>query len=282
MAPLGIALAHLAQWNVPLIGPLLTIPVLAGAYVIYLRNMGHCPPAIRLRRKGLDSLLAGKPGKAEECFRESMAMLDGSDQVRSLVCLADALMDQGRYEESRECLVRALGLGDPTGSGQGSMADLLLLTRTDPEKAIDMAEQSMELGIHRSRRDIYFGGGVYNDLLCARYWARRVQALKQLGRRAEAEQAIGRAERLVEAAKTEARQTRPRNSILVKLILGGRIANHRALMVATAHWKIGLAFLAMENSSKAADHFRITRDTDRMGKYRRLAKQQLKLLPPRF
>jgi tetratricopeptide (TPR) repeat protein len=279
----GIALVILTTWDVPMIGRLLAVLVVVGAYVLNLRNMGHCPPELRLRRKGLDLLLAGKPDKAEKYYRQSLAMLAPSDQVRPLVCLADALMDQGRYQESQEYLERALKLGDSTGSGQNSMADLLLKMGTDPEKALDMAEQAVELSTGRSRRDIYFGGGVYNDLKCAKYWARRSQALVQLNRQSEARQAIDRAVRLVENAHTEARQTRPRNSFLVMLVIGSRrLSNHRDLAIATAHWQIGLAFLAIGDSSKAVEHFRITRDTDRRGKYRRLAQQQLTRLESRL
>ena len=281
MIPPAIALALLTPWSAAVLKWLLTIPVLIGALVSYLRNAGHVPHELRLRRKGLDSLIAGRPGEAEKYFRRSLAMLDPSDQVRPLVCLADALMDQGRYEESKKYLVRAIGLGDATGSGQGSMADLLLLTGADPQKALDMADQALELTTRTSRQDIYFKVGVRNDLRHARYWARRAQALAQLHRRAEARQAIDRASRLVKAAHEEAQQTKPRTPILAKLILGGRLAHSRNLALATAHWKIGLAFLAIDDPSKAIDHFRITRDTDRRGKYRNLARQELKRLESR-
>jgi hypothetical protein len=104
-----------------------------------------------------------------------------------------------------------------------------------------------------------------------------------LDRRAEALQAMDRATRIVEAAKEEARQTRPHNSFRVMLVIGShRLANHRDLAIATTHWQIGLAFLAIEDSGKAIEHFRITRDTDRRGKYRRLAQQQLSRLESRL
>jgi tetratricopeptide (TPR) repeat protein len=279
----GIDFTFPTLLDTPLIRWLLAILVFVGAYIIYLRNLGHCPPELRIRRKGMDLLLTGHPAKAEKHFRKSMAMLDVSCQVRPLVCLASALIDQGRYDESRECLVRALELGDSTGSGQGSMADLLLQIGTDPEKALEMADLAVELTTHSSRREIYFGGEVTNDLRRATYWARRAHALAQLSRSAEARQSIDRALRIVEAAKAEAQQTKPHNSILVMMIIGSRRLNHhRDLAVATTHWKIGLALLAMDDSSKAVDHFRITRDTDRRGKYRRLAQQQLARLESRL
>jgi tetratricopeptide (TPR) repeat protein len=261
----------------PSTGWVLIIPVLAGAYIIYLRNLGHCPPDLRLRRKGLDSLIAGRPDKAEKFFRRGLSMV-GSDRVRFLVCLGDALMDQGRFPESKECLASALELGDPTGSGQGSMTDLLLLTRTDPEKALDMADEAVALTTNGRIPDIYFGGDVYNDIKRSIYWARRSQALVQLNRLTEARQALDRALRLVEAAHADVSKVSPRSSIAVKLVLGNRVDHHRDLAISRAHWIIGLALLAIDDKNKAADHFRITRDTDRRGKYRRLAQQQLERL----
>ncbi len=278
----GTALAILTPWYSPQTGLLLAVLAVVGARVIYFRNMGHCPPELRLRRKGLDYLLAGKADKAEECFRTCLATCETPDRVRPLVCLADALIDQGRYEESQEYLRRALELGDPTGSGQGSMADLLLKTAVDPEKALDMAEQSMELTIGMPRNVVYFGGGVYDDLKRAKCWARKAQALVQLNRQTEAHQAIDRAVRLVENAHKEERQVRPRNSLLVMLVIGSRrLSSHRELALAVVHWQLGLAFLATDDSTKAIEHFRITRDTDHRGKYRRLAQQKIQQLESR-
>lgn len=255
------------------------IALVFGAYALYLRNLRHCPPNLRLRRKGLDSLLAGNPVKAELYFRKSLSTVDKSDRVRSLVSLSLALSDQCRYKESEECLDTALELGDPTGSGQGSMSDLLLLTRADPEKALELAEDALTLTCGNSRKDIYFGGEVNNDFRQAIFWARRAMALSQLGRHTEAQQAVNRATRIAEAASNAARQTTPHSSLAVSLAIGGRrLAHHRDLVVATAHWRIGLAFLALQDSTKAAFHFGIVRDADRRGKYRRLAQKQLEQL----
>lgn len=87
--------------------------------------------------------------------------------------------------------------------------------------------------------------------------------------------------RIAEGAKSESQQSGTQTSILATIVSGSRrIAHGRDLVVATTHWRIGLAFIAIGDSSKAADNFRITRDTDRRGKYRRLAQQQLKQLEP--
>jgi len=276
MASSGLAFALHIPLTALVFGCSLAIPAIGATLVILLRKLAFHSPELRSRRKGLDSLLAGRPEQAEKYFRKSLAMLEPPNRVRPLVCLGDALMDQGRYQEAKECLENAIGLGDPTGSGHGSMADLLLLMRTQPEKALEMADQAVELTTRSSGRDLYFGGDVTNNLRLVRYWARTAQALVQLDRQAEAQQAINRALRIVDATKAEAEQTRPRTSFATMLVLGNRrLSNHRDLAIATAHWKIGLALLALGHSGKAADHFRITRDTDRRGKYRRLAQQQL-------
>jgi len=254
----------------------LAIIVIAISFVILLRNLAFHSPELRLRRKGLDSLLTGHPEVAEMYFRKALVMRDPADRVRPLVCLGDALMDQGRYLEAKDFLERALQLGDLTGSGQDSMADLLLLTRTHPEKAIEMASEAVHLSTTKPEQDLYFGGGVYNDLKRAKYWARTAQALAQLDRHAEAQQAIDRALRIAEGAKVNAKRTRPRTSLAAKLVLGDRrLRNHRYLVMAATHWQIGLAFLAIDDKSRAADHFRITHDADHRGKYRRLAQQRL-------
>jgi tetratricopeptide (TPR) repeat protein len=196
----------------PMFGWSLAILVIAAILVILQRNLVFHSPELRFRRKGLDSLIAGQPEKAEKYFRKSLSMLDPSNHVRPLVCLGDALMDQGRYQEARKYLEMALELGDPTGSGQGSMADLLLLTRAELELALEMANQAVHLSASEVGPDIYFGGEVSNDLRHARYWARTAQVLVQLERPVEAQQAIDRALRIVDAAKAEAEQTTPRNS----------------------------------------------------------------------
>jgi tetratricopeptide (TPR) repeat protein len=174
--------------------------------------------------------------------------------------------------------MQALALGDETGSGQGSMADLLLITKADPERAIEMADQGMQLSTGRSSRDLYFGGEVANDLRRARCWARTARGLSQLNRKSEARQAIDRALRLTQAAEAEAATVRADTSVLAKLILGKRVRNGRDLALATAHWKIGLALLSAGEPSEAAEHFRRVRATDKRGKYRRLAQQALDAL----
>lgn len=263
-----------------LVAILLLLLLYLGTYVAYLRIFGHYPTTVRFRRMGLDSLLAGQPVEAESHFRASLATCDDPyDRVRAMVCLGDALMDQGRYEESKSFLLSALELGDPTGSAQESMADLLLTTGTDIERAIGMVEQAMELSKQRSNH-VYFNREVSNNLRLATCWARKANALALLDRRTEAQLAVEQAARIAESAKNQSRQTG--TPILTRIELERRrIAHGRGLAFATAHLAIGLAFLAIDDLGKAAEHFRITRDTDRQGKYRHLAQQKLEELEVR-
>jgi len=260
----------------PLPAAVLGVLVASAAYVIYLRNAMHCAPELRLRRKGLDRLLSGHASEAEVLFREALALTDGADQVRPMVCLVDSLMDQGRYQESKEFLLTALDLGDSSGSGQGTMADLLLLTGEDPNKAIEFSRQALELGAGRRNRDIYFGGDVAGTLRNAKCLARTAHAFAQMGNETKAREALGRATQMAADAQAEAEHTRPRNPMVVWLVIGDRrVANHRDLVFATLHWRIGLAYLSLGDRRRAVDHFQITQRADRRGKYRRLAAKQL-------
>jgi tetratricopeptide (TPR) repeat protein len=230
---------------------------------------------LELRMKGLERLIAGQPEEAEQCFRKALAESSSGERVRALVCLGDALMDQGRYAESRTCLEEALRLGDPTGSGQGSMADLLLATRSDPERAMAMAEEGMRLTTAKAGPDIHFGGEVSNDLKRAKYWARSAGALMLMHRKSEAQQAVDRAVNLAAAARAAASQTRAATPVLTRLLLGNRIARGRSLQMCATYWQVGRALLAVGDGARAADHFRIAQSSDIRGKYRRLAERQL-------
>jgi tetratricopeptide (TPR) repeat protein len=225
-------------------------------------------------------LLAGQPVEAEKCYRTVLdqgAKMQRSDRVRLLVCLADALYDQGRYEEARQYLDQALTLGDPTGSGQGSMCDVLLALKTSPEKAIEMADEAMRLqggsAVTRS-----FGTGwakASNDLLEARTWARKARALLMLDQRAEARQAVDSALSVLDGSKSEVQLASPEATLVGKLILGNRLNRMKQLTISGTSWQVGLALLAMGDKDKAAQQFCVARDRDPMGKYRLLAQKEL-------
>lgn len=263
----------------PSFGALALFAITFGGFIILSRTGALLPRHFRLQSKGLDLLLAGQPIQAEQCYRAALAMgssVPQDDRIRLLVCLGDALLDQARYDEAKQCLAQALSLGDPTGSGQGSMADLLIEQGTDPQGALDIAEKAMELQAGPMNR--HFGNrwsDVFSSFMEAKGWARQTQALVQLDKKSEARQAMDRSLRIAEAADVAAVQTNPQASLLARLILGDRLQNVKKLTITDVHWRIGLALLTMREPNKAAEHFRIARDNDPKGKYRRLAQQQL-------
>jgi tetratricopeptide (TPR) repeat protein len=234
----------------------------------------------KLLSKGLDLLLAGKPVEAEKCYRAALDMgakVPEPDRVRLLVCLGDALIDQNRYDEAKQYLTQALTLVDPTGSGQGSMCDLLLAQKAEPEKAIEMADEAARLQAQGNIGKAFGSrwAAVSQELLEARTWARKSQALHMLDRQTEAQQALDRAVRIVETSKSEMSQAMPQASLNARLILGNRLRRMKDLLIAGTYWRIGLALLDMHDNTKATEYFKVVRDTDSMGKYRNLAQKQL-------
>lgn len=255
--------------------------LLAMGVVIVLARFGLLQSRnSKLMGKGMDLRLAGKPIEAEKCLRvglRSGAKLKPADRLRLLVGLADALHDQGRYQEAKQYLDQALALGDPTGSGQASMSDVLLALKTSPEKAIEMADESMRLWGKLPAAQA-FGAEwtkTSTDLIEATTWARKARALLILDRRAEAQQALDRALSILDASKSEVQLTNPESSVEGKLILGDRLRRMKELAISETSWQVGLALLAMGDKDKAAQQFLIVRDTDHLGKYRSLAQKQL-------
>ncbi len=266
----------------PYFRPLIFMVIAVVVFVNRSRRGGSGSRAFQLRRKGLDLLLEGKPAEAEKCYREALkpgAEVSDSERVRLLVCLGDSLMDQGRYQEAEQCVMQALALGDPSGSGQGSMADVLILEKKDPEKAIEVADQALQLVTHPVNHR--FGdawSAVNNALYEAKTWARKSQALAQLDRRTEARQAIDRAIKIVDAEKGQLAVTVPKTNLIAELVLGDRLRRMKELTISDTHWQISQALLALQDAKAAAEHLRVVRDTDRVGKYRNLANAALERL----
>lgn len=271
---------HRLQAFLPSFSRLLVILLGYGAALGLTRSGIFSPRHFRLRKKGLDLLLAGKPIEAEKCYRVALdigANVPEADRVRLMVCLGDALIDQRRYQEAMQYLTQALELGDPSGSGEGSMCDVLLCMHQSPEKAIEMADEAMQLVAHEGFSQA-FGvrwAAIFKDLYEAKTWARKTQALLMLGQKTEAQQAVDRAVRIVEMSKPELQKVMPVTSLAGRLVLGNRLRRQKELTISDTHWQIGLSLLAMHDNVRAAEHFLVARDTDRMGKYRSLAQEQL-------
>jgi tetratricopeptide (TPR) repeat protein len=277
--PSGIESVFHGMREIPASSARLLIIVLGYGISILLLRLGiFSPRHFRLRRRGLNLLLSGKPIEAEKCYRAALdlgAKVPGSDRVRLLVCLADSLIDQRRYEEAKQYLTVALDLGDPTGSGQGSMCELLLAQKADLEKATQMADEASRLHPDHSR---VFGdrwAAASKDLHEAKTWGRKARALFMLDRRTEGRQALDRALRIVDMSKPEVERAKPKTSLLPTLVLGNRLRRMKHLTISATYWQIGLALLAARDTNKAAECFLVVRDTDIMGKYRSLAQEQL-------
>jgi tetratricopeptide (TPR) repeat protein len=229
--------------------------------------------AFALRRKGLDAVLAGKPIEGEGFFRTALLEeLPDTERVRFLVCLGDALIDQGLYDEAEQQLALALAVGDATGSAQGSMADVLLLKKNDPERALYMAEQSFALSDTRRTRADH---ETLENLRGARLWARRAQAYLQMNRRDDAEDAVKNAVALAVEAHACDREPDEVGVDLAELLAAVPLRRLESLAFAATHWRIGAALAAMGEGDRAAEHFRIAWNADRGGKYRLLAEKAL-------
>lgn len=257
--------------------------VIIGAGIVLIRSGAIFPSYLRLQRKGLDLALEGKPVEAEKCYRAALdlsAKVPESDRVRLLVCLGDALIDQGRYGEATQFLTQALELGDPTGSGQSSMCDVLLAQKTSPQKALEMADEAMQL-LSRTLDGMSFGASwatVSKNLLEAKTLARKARALLMLDRRTEARQALDRALSILNESRSDLQVVRPQASLAGRLAVGDRLQRMKESTISDAFWQVGLSLLAMGDKGKAAEEFLVVRDTDRIGKYRGLAQKQLESL----
>jgi tetratricopeptide (TPR) repeat protein len=226
-----------------------------------------------LRRKGLDAVLAGRPIEGEGFFRTALEEdLTDTDRVRFLVCLGDALIDEGLYAEAEQQLAHALELGDATGSAQGSMADVLLLLASDPERAQHMAEQSFALAEDRGTGE---GHETLVNLRGARLWTRKAQAQLQMNHRDAAEEAIQNAVALAVEAHACDREADEVGVDLAELVATVPVRRLESLAIAATHWRIGTVLASLGHNERAAEHFRIAWNADRGGKYRLLAEKAL-------
>jgi len=225
-----------------------------------------------LLKQGLEAELAGRPVEAEDCFRKILALgakLDQESQVRALVCLSDALCDQDRLAEAKGYVEAALTMGDATGSGQGTMCDLLLAEMSDPERALHLAEEAMQrvTAQPRSRED-----ETVRAMFLAKYWARKTRALVQLGQLSEARSAVKTAIEVME----NARVPRPASGSKAAEMVFGRPSDvFHHLLTAAVSLYIGEALVALDADDQAVNYFAIARDTDPKGKYRIAAIKEL-------
>jgi tetratricopeptide (TPR) repeat protein len=230
------------------------------------------------RRRGLEHALAGRPAEAQKCYRkglEQSAKIPDGLRVRLLVCLGNALMDEDRLTEAEDCFAVALQIGDRTGSCQGSIAELLLKRKREPEKVLKVADLAYALEAERFRASPVAWKEQYLGLREAACLTRKAQAFALLDRISEAREAVDKAVSLLKAAE-EGDATRHFDDEAMKRFLFDRRSHDRQkLQFAALHFNLGSAFLALRNTREAIAQFRSGRDVDPKGKYRKLCEQQL-------
>jgi tetratricopeptide (TPR) repeat protein len=235
------------------------------------------------RRRGLEHALAGRPAEAQKCYRkglEQSAKIPDALRVRLLVCLGDALMDEDRLTEAEDCFSVALQIGDKTGSCQGSIADLLIKRKREPEKALKVADHAYALEAERFRASPVAWKEQYLGLREAACLARKARAFVLLDQNSDARQAVEKAVGLLKSAE-EAHGARQLDDEQMKRLLFDRRGRDRQkLQFAALHFTIGNAFLALKDTQKAIAQFKSGRDGDPRGKYRKLCEQRLAELGP--
>jgi tetratricopeptide (TPR) repeat protein len=235
------------------------------------------------RRKGIEHTLAGHPEQAQKCFRRALEQSENIPdalRVRLLVCLGDALMDQDRLSEAEDCFSVALQIGDRTGSCQGSIADLLLKEKREPEKALKVADHAYALEAERYREAPVAWKEQYLGLREAVCLARKARAFVLLDQNSDARQAVEKAAGLLKSAKEAHGAQQLDDEQMKRLLFDRRNHSRQKLQFAALHFMIGDAFLALKNKPQAITQFTSGRDDDPKGKYRKLCEQRLAELSP--
>ena len=275
------------HWSALIAAPLVVWFVLFVGGFIFLcrRRLFFFPQHVRLRDRGIDLFFAGQTFEAERCYREALQLhpvVPSEDRRSLLVCLGDALIDQRRYPEAKECLEKALEAGDPTGSCQITICDLLLLMKVEGERALEMAEVGTNL--LKSRAHLHIWGAEWNSasriLAEVSGLARKARALALLSRNDEARATLDQALKIAHDFEDQIAEANPNPHFLDKLAYGRRtLKDLKFHPIAEAHWQIGLAFLAIDNRDRAAQEFSIVTASETsagvQGRYRRLVEEKL-------
>jgi hypothetical protein len=198
-----------------------------------------------LRLCGHVLLLAGRYREAEDSLRRAIAGLrSGLEQAMALQFLADALMEQGRYDEAMRSYEAALQAVPGYRRPYRGMAEMTLRQAKNPQQALEYVENILgSSGLAWPARGI--NGRPQDD-----YWALKAWALAQFGRSGEVAPAIE------EAFKATNKKS------LIDLAL----TNYRA----------GMAMQAIGNQSSANDYFKRARDLDPHGRCGILAQAALR------
>jgi tetratricopeptide (TPR) repeat protein len=230
------------------------------------------------RRRGLEHSLAGRSVEAQKCYRkglEQSAKIPDALRVRLLVCLGNSLMDENRLTEAEDCFSVALQIGDRTGSCQGSIADLLLKEKREPEKVLKVADLAFSLETDRYRSAPVAWKEQYLGLREAACLTRKAQAFALLEQRTDAREAVDKAVGLLKAAEEAHTARQFDDETMKRLLFDRRSGDRQKLQFAALHFALGNAFLALRQTREAMAHFRTGRESDPKGKYRKLCDERL-------
>jgi tetratricopeptide (TPR) repeat protein len=234
--------------------------------------------AEKQRRKGIEHTLAGRPEEAQKCFQKALqlsAKIPDSLRVRLLVCLGDALMDGDRTQEAEDCFSVALQIGDRTGSCQGSIADLMLKRKREPEKVLKVADLAYSLEAERFRAAPVAWKEEHLGLREAVCLARKAQALALLDQNSDANEALNKAVGLLKSAEDAEAARQLDDDAMKRFLFDRRSRSRQKLQFAALHFRIGSAFLALRNTPEAIAQFNLGLEADPKGKYRKLCQQRL-------
>jgi hypothetical protein len=194
------------------------------------------PKAAGLRYvRGTVLLFAGRSQEAESDLRESSASGSGKGTKPQAIALSNlgyALLDQERYAEASQSFEQSNTMTPASGSAFNGLAEVLLRQDQQPFEALRNLDRAIELKRGWRKTDRH---------MLAYMWANRAWALGNLGRTEEALAALQDAEK----------ENTP------NFVPG----------FAGAHWRMGMALIAMDRRAEALEHFRRANEADPHGNY---------------
>jgi tetratricopeptide (TPR) repeat protein len=130
------------------------------------------PSPFILEIEGMFLSMAGEKAAAESCFQRALAKTEHRSRQRAGILLRLGFLTDnlGRTEDARHYFQTVVQLGDTSGSARMGLASLLLDHDGEPQKALDLIEQTEAEATLR--------------------WSMKARALAKLGRRQEANEAI--------------------------------------------------------------------------------------------
>jgi len=193
--------------------------------------------------RGMVLTLAGRPAEAErqvrKWFERAASLYRSSDAKEAIVQteLGRALTDQGRYPEAEAAFKRALALNVGSGSPLIAYAEWYLVQSIQPEAALALLDQAL------AAKEVFAAKYKVREEI-GQCWALRAWALAMLGRKEQAQSAIGQALAVADP---------------------GYIPELSGI-----HWRIGMALSLMGDRDQAAAEFRRAHQVDPNGKFGKL------------